>query len=163
VDFSKAGRNKLEGGKKFRRTALPPEDKFLGGKRPRTATTPLILLKDNKPYLALGSPGGTSIPGTSSASPFLLLSSFLLSFFLLLSFSSSFPSSFPPPFLLPYLALGSPGGTSIPGTSSASPFLLLLPSSLPPSLSRPPKLNSSILSSTPKKKQNLNPGTPPIP
>jgi gamma-glutamyltranspeptidase/glutathione hydrolase len=30
-------------------------------KRPRSAMTPLIVLKDDKPYLLLGSPGGTSI------------------------------------------------------------------------------------------------------
>ena len=30
-------------------------------KRPRSAMTPLIVLKDDKPYLLIGSPGGTSI------------------------------------------------------------------------------------------------------
>jgi gamma-glutamyltranspeptidase/glutathione hydrolase len=31
------------------------------GKRPRSSMAPLIVLKDNKPYLLLGSPGGSSI------------------------------------------------------------------------------------------------------
>jgi len=32
-----------------------------GGKRPRSSMSPTIVLKDNKPWLALGSPGGSTI------------------------------------------------------------------------------------------------------
>jgi len=32
-----------------------------GGKRPRSSMSPTIVLKDNKPFLALGSPGGSTI------------------------------------------------------------------------------------------------------
>jgi gamma-glutamyltranspeptidase/glutathione hydrolase len=32
-----------------------------GGKRPRSSMAPTIILKDNKPFLALGSPGGSTI------------------------------------------------------------------------------------------------------
>lgn len=64
TDFSSEGRNIIEGGRKPRRTALPPDNLSVGGKRPRSSMTPTIVMKDNKPYFLVGSPGGTSIPGT---------------------------------------------------------------------------------------------------
>lgn len=36
-----------------------------GGKRPRSSMTPTIIFKDEKPYLAVGSPGGSRIIGIS--------------------------------------------------------------------------------------------------
>jgi len=35
-----------------------------GGKRPRSSMAPTIVDRDDRPYLALGSPGGSTIPGT---------------------------------------------------------------------------------------------------
>ena len=35
-----------------------------GGKRPRSSMAPTIIERDGKPYLAVGSPGGSTIPGT---------------------------------------------------------------------------------------------------
>jgi gamma-glutamyltranspeptidase/glutathione hydrolase len=35
-----------------------------GGKRPRSSMAPTIIERNGKPYLALGSPGGSTIPGT---------------------------------------------------------------------------------------------------
>jgi len=63
-DFSSSGKNIITGGRKLRRTALPPMDQTLGGKRPRSSMSPTIVLKNNKPYLALGSPGGSNIIST---------------------------------------------------------------------------------------------------
>ena len=34
------------------------------GKRPRSSMTPTLMLKNGKPFLALGSPGGSTIPTT---------------------------------------------------------------------------------------------------
>jgi len=44
-----------------RRTALPPDDTTMGGKRPRSSMSPTIIKKDGKPYLAIGAPGGSRI------------------------------------------------------------------------------------------------------
>eukprot|EP01090_Pellita_catalonica_P006156 TRINITY_DN16355_c0_g1_i1.p1 TRINITY_DN16355_c0_g1~~TRINITY_DN16355_c0_g1_i1.p1 ORF type:complete len:296 (-),score=49.53 TRINITY_DN16355_c0_g1_i1:158-925(-) len=62
-DFSEGatGANAAEGGKKRRRTALPPLDTTFGGKRPRSSMTPTIVLKEGKPWMAIGSPGGWRI------------------------------------------------------------------------------------------------------
>jgi len=46
-----------------RRTALGSAANELGGKRPRSSMSPTILLKDGKPHLAIGSPGGSRIIG----------------------------------------------------------------------------------------------------
>lgn len=63
-DFSVTGKNRIEGGKRMpRRTALYPDNTTLGGKRPRSSMTPTILMKNNQPYLLVGSPGGSSIIG----------------------------------------------------------------------------------------------------
>lgn len=56
--------NAPEGGWKPRRTALGTDADTEGGKRPRSSMTPTIVLKDGKPFLALGSPGGSRIIGT---------------------------------------------------------------------------------------------------
>jgi len=53
--------NKAEGGKMPRRTAVGNDNTTLGGKRPRSSMSPVIIFKDNKPIYALGSPGGTTI------------------------------------------------------------------------------------------------------
>ncbi len=44
-------------------TKYDPEDpnRIEGGKRPRSSMSPTIVLRDGKPYLALGSPGGSTI------------------------------------------------------------------------------------------------------
>jgi gamma-glutamyltranspeptidase/glutathione hydrolase len=63
TDFSSTGRNKPEGGKRPRKTALPPDNLSLGGKRPRSSMTPTIITKDGNPRLLVGSPGGSSIIG----------------------------------------------------------------------------------------------------
>ena len=56
--------NRPEGGKRPRRTAADPQDQYsYGGKRPRSSMTPTLVFKDGKPYLALGSPGGSRIIG----------------------------------------------------------------------------------------------------
>jgi len=52
--------NRLEGGRRPRATALDPRP-GLGGKRPRSSMAPTIVLKDGRPVLAVGSPGGTRI------------------------------------------------------------------------------------------------------
>ncbi|MEO6212800.1 MAG: gamma-glutamyltransferase family protein [Vicinamibacterales bacterium] len=43
----------------FRLDAASP-NVLLGGKRPRTTLTPTVVLKDGKPFLAIGTPGGDS-------------------------------------------------------------------------------------------------------
>ncbi len=54
--------NAPEGGWEQRRTALDaPQTE--GGKRPRSSMSPTIVLRDGKPVLALGSPGGSRIIG----------------------------------------------------------------------------------------------------
>jgi len=60
-DFSIVGPNQAQGGKKPRRTALGTDNTSLGGKRPRSSMSPIIILKDKKPIYALGSPGGWTI------------------------------------------------------------------------------------------------------
>lgn len=56
--------NRPEGGKRPRRTALNPEDRYsYGGKRPRSSMTPTLVFKDGQPFLAVGSPGGSRIIG----------------------------------------------------------------------------------------------------
>ena len=52
--------NRIEGGKRPRRTALDiPQS--LGGKRPRSSMAPTLALRNGKPLLAIGSPGGPRI------------------------------------------------------------------------------------------------------
>eukprot|EP01127_Copromyxa_protea_P011451 TRINITY_DN2875_c0_g1_i3.p1 TRINITY_DN2875_c0_g1~~TRINITY_DN2875_c0_g1_i3.p1 ORF type:complete len:452 (+),score=93.19 TRINITY_DN2875_c0_g1_i3:513-1868(+) len=63
TDFSASGRNQITGGRKLRRTALPPDNTSTGGKRPLSSMTPTIVLKGGEPHLLVGSPGGTSIIG----------------------------------------------------------------------------------------------------
>jgi gamma-glutamyltranspeptidase/glutathione hydrolase len=50
-------------GLRLRRTALPPGNESLGGKRPRSSMTPTLVLKDDKIFLVIGSPGGSRIIG----------------------------------------------------------------------------------------------------
>lgn len=56
--------NSLEPGRKIRRTALNPEARTPGGKRPRSSMAPLIMRFDDGRIVALGSPGGPTIVGT---------------------------------------------------------------------------------------------------
>jgi len=63
TDFSSSGNNAIMGGQSLRRTALPPDNSTLGGKRPRSSMTPSIIFKDGEPIIGLGSPGGTAIIG----------------------------------------------------------------------------------------------------
>jgi gamma-glutamyltranspeptidase/glutathione hydrolase len=56
------GPNALEATRKARRTALGDE-KTIGGKRPRSSMTPVIVFRDGKPWLTTGSPGGSRIIG----------------------------------------------------------------------------------------------------
>jgi gamma-glutamyltranspeptidase/glutathione hydrolase len=55
--------NSLDPTPRRRRTAVDAPES-LGGKRPRSSMTPVIVLKNGKPYLTLGSPGGPLIIGT---------------------------------------------------------------------------------------------------
>lgn len=52
--------NRVEGGKKPRRSALEAS-RGLGGKRPRSSMAPTLVLRKGKPLMALGSPGGGRI------------------------------------------------------------------------------------------------------
>ncbi|MBI4083738.1 MAG: gamma-glutamyltransferase [Candidatus Lambdaproteobacteria bacterium] len=52
--------NRAEGGRKPRRTALD-NPAAQGGKRTRSSTTPILVFKEGKPVLVLGSPGGSRI------------------------------------------------------------------------------------------------------
>ena len=52
--------NRLETGRKPRRTALE-HPRAMGGKRPRSSMAPTLVLKDGKPVLVAGSPGGSRI------------------------------------------------------------------------------------------------------
>lgn len=55
--------NAPEGRRAPRRTALGEAATSLGGKRPRSSMTPTIVMRDGKPVLTLGSPGGSRIIG----------------------------------------------------------------------------------------------------
>ncbi len=57
--------NAPAGGVMPRRTALGADAKTLGGKRPRSSMAPTIVLRDGHPVLAAGSPGGSTIIGTT--------------------------------------------------------------------------------------------------
>jgi gamma-glutamyltranspeptidase/glutathione hydrolase len=54
--------NALDPARGPRRTALGDE-KTIGGKRPRSSMTPVIVFRDGKPWLTAGSPGGSRIIG----------------------------------------------------------------------------------------------------
>jgi gamma-glutamyltranspeptidase/glutathione hydrolase len=56
------GPNALEAARGPRRTA-PGDDRTVGGKRPRSSMTPVIVFRDGKPWLTAGSPGGSRIIG----------------------------------------------------------------------------------------------------
>ena len=56
------GPNALDATRQPRRTALGDE-KTIGGKRPRSSMTPVIVCRDGKPWLTTGSPGGSRIIG----------------------------------------------------------------------------------------------------
>jgi gamma-glutamyltranspeptidase/glutathione hydrolase len=60
-DFSQDGVNKPEGGKMPRRSAIGNDKTTMGGKRPLSSMSPVIIFKDKKPIYALGSPGGNTI------------------------------------------------------------------------------------------------------
>ncbi|MDO4247372.1 MAG: gamma-glutamyltransferase [Neisseria sp.] len=45
------------------KNGVPVANRVEGGKRPRSSMAPTIVLKDGKPYLAVGSPGGSRIIG----------------------------------------------------------------------------------------------------
>jgi gamma-glutamyltranspeptidase/glutathione hydrolase len=57
-----SGPNALDAARGPRRTA-PGDEKTVGGKRPRSSMTPVIVFKDGKPWLTAGSPGGSRIIG----------------------------------------------------------------------------------------------------
>jgi gamma-glutamyltranspeptidase/glutathione hydrolase len=57
-----SGPNALDPARGPRRTALGDE-KPIGGKRPRSSMTPVIVFHDGKPWLTAGSPGGSRIIG----------------------------------------------------------------------------------------------------
>jgi gamma-glutamyltranspeptidase / glutathione hydrolase len=48
----------------FNYDSLDHPNKVEGGKRPRSSMAPTIIERDGEPFLALGSPGGSTIPGT---------------------------------------------------------------------------------------------------
>lgn len=56
------GPNALETRRQPRRTALEHAS-ALGGKRPRSSMTPLVVFRDGQPVLTIGSPGGSQIIG----------------------------------------------------------------------------------------------------
>eukprot|EP01062_Namystynia_karyoxenos_P003612 TRINITY_DN112_c1_g2_i1.p1 TRINITY_DN112_c1_g2~~TRINITY_DN112_c1_g2_i1.p1 ORF type:complete len:657 (+),score=140.79 TRINITY_DN112_c1_g2_i1:83-1972(+) len=56
--------NRPEGGKRERRSALGADSGTLGGKRPLSSMAPVITFAAGRPTLALGSPGGTTIPSS---------------------------------------------------------------------------------------------------
>lgn len=45
------------------KNGLPVANRVQGGKRPRSSMAPTIVMKDGKPYMAVGSPGGSRIIG----------------------------------------------------------------------------------------------------
>lgn len=60
--------NRVQGGKRPRRTAIGADAATSGGKRPRSSMSPTIVMRRNddgglSPFLALGSPGGSTIIG----------------------------------------------------------------------------------------------------
>jgi gamma-glutamyltranspeptidase/glutathione hydrolase len=57
-----SGPNALDAERGRRRTAVGDE-KTVGGKRPRSSMTPVIVFRDGKPWLTTGSPGGSRIIG----------------------------------------------------------------------------------------------------
>jgi gamma-glutamyltranspeptidase/glutathione hydrolase len=59
---SATGPNALDATRGPRRTALGDE-RTVGGKRPRSSMTPVIVFRDGKPWLTAGSPGGSRIIG----------------------------------------------------------------------------------------------------
>jgi len=59
------GPNALDAARHARRTALGDE-KTVGGKRPRSSMTPVIVFRDGKPWLTTGSPGGSRIIGITA-------------------------------------------------------------------------------------------------
>jgi len=61
TDFDTTGINRMEAGRRPRRTALFGRNETLGGKRPRSSMSPTIVFKDGTPVLGLGSPGGPRI------------------------------------------------------------------------------------------------------
>jgi len=61
TDFANSGINKIVGGRTSRRTALPPLNITMGGKRPRSSMSPTIIFKDGVPLYGLGSPNGINI------------------------------------------------------------------------------------------------------
>eukprot|EP01084_Bolivina_argentea_P286677 491808_1 len=76
TDFSDVGivNNKIvangpQGGKQMRKSAINVFDytdsQSIGGKRPRSSMSPVIVMKNNKPYLVAGSEGGSTIIGTT--------------------------------------------------------------------------------------------------
>lgn len=59
--------NGVETGRRERRTVLNPEAKETkGAKRPKSSMSPLIILRADGSYAALGSPGGPTILGTNA-------------------------------------------------------------------------------------------------
>lgn len=56
--------NSLTSGRRMRITALNPEARGLGSKRPKSSMAPLIIRFDDGRLVALGSPGGPTIVGT---------------------------------------------------------------------------------------------------
>ncbi|MCS6975979.1 MAG: gamma-glutamyltransferase [Gemmatales bacterium] len=57
-----SGPNALDPTPRPRRTALDAPDS-IGGKRPRSSMTPVIVFRDGEPYVSVGSPGGVQIIG----------------------------------------------------------------------------------------------------
>ena len=55
--------NAPSGERAERRTALGDDATTVGGKRPRSSMAPTLVLRDGQPFMALGSPGGSSIIG----------------------------------------------------------------------------------------------------
>lgn len=58
---SAEGPNMLDPSRQPRKSALGDDAQSLGGKRPRSSMTPLIVFKDGKPVMTIGSPGGPLI------------------------------------------------------------------------------------------------------
>eukprot|EP01124_Arcella_intermedia_P008501 TRINITY_DN1536_c0_g1_i4.p1 TRINITY_DN1536_c0_g1~~TRINITY_DN1536_c0_g1_i4.p1 ORF type:complete len:596 (+),score=117.63 TRINITY_DN1536_c0_g1_i4:30-1817(+) len=61
TDFDTTGINRMEAGRRPRRTALFGRNETLGGKRPRSSMSPTIVFKDGVPVFGLGSTGGHTI------------------------------------------------------------------------------------------------------